>query len=140
MDTGAFPVEELRELFAVSAPEKSATTACGTAVCCGWTTVWKGLDELNDTLELSGAKLKDGHAALPLYRAPTLDWALSGQNGLRFDRDDAFRRISRSFHAVRDSEYTPPLSLQKTLRKYQRDGYRWLRTLDGLRYGRHSGR
>ena len=92
-------------------------------------------NELNDTLELSGAKLKDGHAALPLYRAPTLDWALSGQNGLRFDRDDAFRRISRSFHAVRDSEYTPPLSLQKTLRKYQRDGYRWLRTLDGYGMG-----
>lgn len=79
--------------------------------------------------------MKDGHAALPLYRAPTLDWALSGQNGLRFDRDDAFRRISRSFHAVRDSEYTPPLSLQKTLRKYQRDGYRWLRTLDGYGMG-----
>ena len=92
-------------------------------------------NELNDTLELSGAKLKDGHAALPLYRAPTLDWALSGQNGLRFDRDDAFRQLSRSFHAVKDSEYTPPASLQKVLRKYQRDGYRWLRTLDGYGMG-----
>ena len=36
---------------------------------------------------------------------------------------------------MRDSEYTPPLSLQKTLRKYQRDGYRWLRTLDGYGMG-----
>ena len=47
----------------------------------------------------------------------------------------AFRRISRSFHAVKDSEYAPPVSLQKTLRKYQRDGYRWLRTLDGYGMG-----
>ena len=93
------------------------------------------LDELNDTLELSGAKLKSGHAELPLYRAPSLDWALSGQNGLRFNRDDAFRRISRSFHAVKDSEYTPPESLHNVLRKYQRDGYRWLRTLDGYGMG-----
>ena len=93
------------------------------------------LDELNETLELSGAKLGQNHAQLPLYRAPSLDWALSGQTGVRFNRDDAFRRISRSFHAVKDSEYAPPASLQKTLRKYQRDGYRWLRTLDGYGMG-----
>ena len=93
------------------------------------------LDELNETLELSGAKLGQAHARLPLYRAPSLDWALSGQNGIRFNRDDAFRQLSRSFHAVKDSEYTPPASLQKVLRKYQRDGYRWLRTLDGYGMG-----
>ena len=46
VDTGAFPVEELREPFAVSAPAKNATTACGTAVCCGWMTVWKGWTSL----------------------------------------------------------------------------------------------
>ncbi len=51
------------------------------------------------------------------------------------NRDDAFRRISRSFHAVKDSEYTPPESLHNVLRKYQRDGYRWLRTLDGYGMG-----
>ena len=90
---------------------------------------------MNETLELSGAKLGQNHAQLPLYRAPSLDWALSGQTGVRFNRDDAFRRISRSFHAVKDSEYAPPGSLQKTLRKYQRDGYRWLRTLDGYGMG-----
>ena len=53
----------------------------------------------------SGARLGQDHAQLPLYRAPSLDWALSGQTGVRFNRDDAFRRISRSFHAVKDSEY-----------------------------------
>ena len=93
------------------------------------------LDELNETLELSGTKLEQAHAQLPLYRAPSLDLALGGQNNISFNRDDAFRRISRSFHAVRDSEYTPPESLQGVLRKYQRDGYRWLRTLDGYGMG-----
>ena len=134
VDTGAFPVEELRELLQ-SLHQKKRYHRLRDGRLLRLDDSLEGLDELNDTLELSGAKLKDGHAALPLYRAPTLDWALSGQNGLRFDRDDAFRRISRSFHAVRDSEYTPPLSLQKTLRKYQRDGYRWLRTLDGYGMG-----
>ena len=95
----------------------------------------QALDELNETLALSGAKLTQGHTNLPLYRAPSLDRALAGQSGLHFRRDDAFRRISRSFHAVKDSEYVLPPSLQKVLRKYQRDGYRWLRTLDGYGMG-----
>ena len=134
VDTGEFPVSELKDLLR-SLHQKKRYHRLRDGSLLRLDDSLEGLDELNDTLELSGAKLKDGHAALPLYRAPTLDWALSGQNGLRFDRDDAFRRISRSFHAVRDSEYTPPLSLQKTLRKYQRDGYRWLRTLDGYGMG-----
>ena len=134
VDTGEFPVGELKALLR-SLHQKKRYHRLRDGSLLRLDDSLEGLDELNDTLELSGAKLKDGHAALPLYRAPTLDWALSGQNGLRFDRDDAFRRISRSFHAVRDSEYTPPLSLQKTLRKYQRDGYRWLRTLDGYGMG-----
>ena len=134
VDTGEFPVDELRELLR-SLHQKKRYHRLRDGRLLRLDDSLEGLDELNDTLELSGAKLKNGHAEMPLYRAPTLDWALSSQNGLRFDRDDAFRRISRSFHAVRDSEYTPPECLQKTLRKYQRDGYRWLRTLDGYGMG-----
>ena len=134
VDTGAFPVEELRELLQ-SLHQKKRYHRLRDGSLLRLDDSLEGLDELNDTLELSGAKLKSGHAELPLYRAPSLDWALSGQNGLRFNRDDAFRRISRSFHAVKDSEYTPPESLHNVLRKYQRDGYRWLRTLDGYGMG-----
>ena len=130
VDTGEFPTAELRELLQ-SLHQKKRYHRLRDGRLLRLDDNLEGLDELNETLELSGAKLKDGHAELPLYRAPTLDWALSGQNGLRFSRDDAFRRISRSFHAVKDSEYTPPQSLHSVLRKYQRDGYRWLRTLDG---------
>ena len=70
-------------------------------------------------------RLRDG-------RLLRLDDSLEGLDELN---DDAFRRISRSFHAVKDSEYTPPESLHNVLRKYQRDGYRWLRTLDGYGMG-----
>ena len=134
VDTGEFPTAELRELLQ-SLHQKKRYHRLRDGRLLRLDDNLEGLDELNETLELSGAKLKDGHAELPLYRAPTLDWALSGQNGLRFSRDDAFRRISRSFHAVKDSEYTPPQSLHSVLRKYQRDGYRWLRTLDGYGMG-----
>ena len=134
VDTGEFPVSELKDLLR-SLHQKKRYHRLRDGSLLRLDDSLEGLDELNDTLELSGAKLKNGHAELPLYRAPSLDWALSGQNGLRFNRDDAFRRISRSFHAVKDSEYTPPESLHNVLRKYQRDGYRWLRTLDGYGMG-----
>ncbi len=134
VDTGEFPVSELKDLLR-SLHQKKRYHRLRDGRLLRLDDNLEGLDELNDTLELSGAKLKSGHAELPLYRAPSLDWALSGQNSLRFNRDDAFRRISRSFHAVKDSEYTPPESLHSILRKYQRDGYRWLRTLDGYGMG-----
>lgn len=134
VDTGEFPVEELRALLK-SLHQKKRYHRLRDGRLLRLDDSLEGLDELNETLELSGAKLKNGHAELPLYRAPSLDQALAGQNGVRFNRDDAFRRISRSFHAVKDSEYTPPESLKNILRKYQRDGYRWLRTLDGYGMG-----
>ncbi len=134
VDTGEFPVGELKALLK-SLHQKKRYHRLRDGRLLRLDDSMEALDELNETLELSGAKLGKNHAQLPLYRAPSLDWALSGQNGIRFNRDDAFRQISRSFHAVKDSEYTPPASLQKVLRKYQRDGYRWLRTLDGYGMG-----
>ena len=134
VDTGEFPVGELRELLR-SLHQKKRYHRLRDGRLLRLDDSLEALDELNETLELSGAKLSKQHIELPLYRAPSLDRALSGQNGVRFNRDDAFRRISRSFHAVQDSEYTPPPSLQKVLRKYQRDGYRWLRTLDSYGMG-----
>ena len=134
VDTGEFPVSELKALLK-SLHQKKRYHRLRDGRLLRLDDSLEVLDELNETLELSGAKLGQNHAQLPLYRAPSLDWALSGQTGVRFNRDDAFRRISRSFHAVKDSEYAPPVSLQKTLRKYQRDGYRWLRTLDGYGMG-----
>ena len=134
VDTGEFPVGELKALLR-SLHQKKRYHRLRDGRLLRLDDSMEVLDELNETLELSGAKLGQAHARLPLYRAPSLDWALSGQNGIRFNRDDAFRQLSRSFHAVKDSEYTPPASLQKVLRKYQRDGYRWLRTLDGYGMG-----
>ena len=134
VDTGAFPIGELKSLLK-SLHQKKRYHRLRDGRLLRLDDSLEVLDELNETLELSGAKLGQNHAQLPLYRAPSLDWALSGQSEVRFNRDDAFRRISRSFHAVKDSEYTPPESLRKVLRKYQRDGYRWLRTLDGYGMG-----
>lgn len=134
VDTGEFPISELRGLLK-SLRQKKRYHRLRDGSLLRLDDSMQVLEELDETLELSGAKLGQAHAQLPLYRAPSLDGALSGRAGVRFSRDDAFRRISRSFHAVKDSDYAPPESLRGVLRKYQRDGYRWLRTLDGYGMG-----
>lgn len=134
VDTGEFPAAELKELLR-SLRQKKRYHRLRDGRLLRLDDSMEVLDELNETLELSGAKLGQTHAELPLYRAPSLDSALAGNSAIRFNRDDSFRRIIRSFHSVQDSEYAPPVSLQGVLRKYQRDGYRWLRTLDSYGMG-----
>jgi SNF2 family DNA or RNA helicase len=134
IDTGEFPAEELKGLLQ-SLRRKKRYHRLRDGRLLRLDDSLNALDELNETLELSGTSLADAHATLPLYRAPSLDSALAGAGNVRFNRDDAFRRISRSFHSVQDSDYALPASLQGVLRKYQRDGYRWLRTLDSYGMG-----
>lgn len=78
MDTGEFPTAELRELLQ-SLHQKKRYHRLRDGRLLRLDDNLEGLDELNETLASSGAKLKDGHAELPLYRVPTLDWALSGR-------------------------------------------------------------
>lgn len=137
VDTGEFPAGELKALLA-SLRQKKRYHRLNDGRLLRLNEELQGLEaleELDDTLQLSGSEWADGHATLPLYRAPSLDRTLAGRKQLQFRRDDAFRAISRSFHSVADSDYALPASLNGILRKYQRTGYRWLRTLDGYRMG-----
>ncbi len=134
IDTGEFPPEELKALLQ-SLHEKKRYHRLRDGRLLKMDASMQVLDELEETLALSGADLTETQVSLPLYRAPSLDRALAGQQGVDFHRDDAFRSISRSFRSVADSDYVLPDSLRKVLRKYQRTGYRWLRTLDAYGMG-----
>ena len=70
VDTGAFPVEELRELLQ-SLHQKKRYHRLRDGSLLRLDDSLEGLDELNDTLELSGAKLKDGHAG-PMEVRPSV--------------------------------------------------------------------
>ncbi len=134
LDTGEFPREELRALLdSLRAKKKYHRLRDGRLLRLDDSL--DSLEDLDEMLADSGTDFAAGHTSLPLYRAPSLDRALAGQNGVGFTRDDAFRRISRSFHSVADAEFALPETLQPILRRYQRTGYRWLRMLDQYRMG-----
>lgn len=90
------------------------------------------ITELADSLNLSDReidKLFAGELAVPKYRALYLESLMNQGSDIRFDRDKNLRQLIRSMKEMADSDYEVPESLKRTLRKYQRTGYRWLRTL-----------
>ncbi len=134
VDTGEVPVSELKALLK-SLHQKKRYHRLRDGRLLRLDDSLEVLDELNETLELSGAKLGQNHAQLPLYRAPSLDWALSARPVCASTGMTPSGASAGASTPSRTASTAPPASLQKTLRKYQRDGYRWLRTLDGYGMG-----
>ena len=91
--------------------------------------------QLMEDLHLSVKEITKGKMHLPAYRALYLDKMLENQEGLYSDRDRHFKELIKGFKTVADSDYEIPAHLKKTLRPYQKEGYRWLRTLDHYGFG-----
>ncbi len=97
---------------------------------------FSSLAELFAGLELSEKKLLGERIEVPLYNICYVDSALKNQSGeLDVDRSEQYRAVIREMKNVEDSEYRLPRQLSKTLREYQKTGYRWLRTLEHLQFG-----
>lgn len=96
----------------------------------------KTIEELNQMLVTLQIPLKDfvrGKLQIPAYRSLYLDKMLETTGDLYAVRDRHFKQLIKEFKTVEDADFEVPGALERTLRKYQKDGYRWLRVLD--RYG-----
>ena len=98
----------------------------------------KSLQELAAMLEamhISPGEFVKGKMQLPLYRALYLDKMLEQCDGIYTDRDSHFKKLVKNFKTIEDSDYELPKTLQPVMRKYQKHGYRWLRTLESSGFG-----
>lgn len=93
------------------------------------------LTEMVDALRLSPRELIKGNARLPLYRALYLDKLLEKNEEIYSSRDSYFREMVKDFKTVNDADFEEPASLSGIMRGYQKNGYRWLRTLEEYRLG-----
>ncbi|MCC6093541.1 MAG: DEAD/DEAH box helicase [Eubacterium sp.] len=96
------------------------------------------VEELNKMLEILQIPLKEfvkGKLQLPAYRALYLDRMLETSEDLYAVRDRRFKHLVKEFKTVEDADFDVPKSLEGTLRKYQKDGYRWLRVLAQYGFG-----
>lgn len=92
--------------------------------------------ELLDGLMLKKKDLEQDVIGLPKYRACYIDQILQ-KNDSQIDvrRDTNYKAVIRSMKNVEDSDYLIPDGMEDVLRGYQKNGYRWMRTLAGLGFG-----
>ena len=93
------------------------------------------LAELSEAMNLKDKELLKGKMKLPMYRTLYLDKLLEEHDGVYSSRDSRFREIVKGFKTVKDADFEEPASLSRQMRKYQKDGYKWLRTLEAWQFG-----
>lgn len=95
----------------------------------------EAISELTEGLELSQKDLKTGHIQVPGYRSFYVDQVLKENSCLDVERSSGYKELVRSIKSVEDSDFAVPGSLKGILRRYQKDGFRWLMTLEALGFG-----
>lgn len=83
-----------------------------------------------DDLDIPDRALTRGPIQVSAYRAFYFDQELADE-----DKDDAFMEYINSFRHAKRRHYDVPDSLERTLRPYQVEGFRWLNTLCDMGFG-----
>lgn len=84
---------------------------------------------LKQNLNLTDSQLRKEVITAPKYRALYLDSELKEKQNLLAIRNGTFKELIRNMKTVEDNDFEVPASLEETLRKYQKDGFVWLKTL-----------
>lgn len=90
---------------------------------------------LAEEFDLTGKELAGGRVTMPRYRAMYLDSVMKQTEGIRVDRDAAFKSLMREMNSVEDSDLKVPASLENIMRDYQKMGFCWLNTMSKLGFG-----
>ncbi|MDE7324135.1 MAG: DEAD/DEAH box helicase [Lachnospiraceae bacterium] len=93
------------------------------------------LKELMDTMHLPPKEFIKGKIHLPVYRTLYLDKLLEEKEGLYTNRDHTFREMVKNFKTISDADYEVPSSLKRVMRSYQKNGFKWLKTLESCQFG-----
>ncbi|MCD7954638.1 MAG: SNF2 helicase associated domain-containing protein [Lachnospiraceae bacterium] len=93
------------------------------------------LVELMDSMHLKPKEFVKGRMHLPLYRTLYLNKMLEENDSVYSDRDSRFREMVKEFKTINDADFDVPQSLTGIMRQYQKDGYKWLRTLETWQFG-----
>ena len=135
IDTGDIPPEELVDLLhSYRQKKKYHRLKNGTFVRMEESSVGM-LEEMAAALRLTPKEMIRGNMHLPVYRALYLDRLWEEHEDVYSKRDSHFKQIVKSFKTIKDADFEEPESLSATMRQYQKNGYRWLRTLESWNFG-----
>lgn len=91
--------------------------------------------QIAEGLDLNFNSVKNNKYSVPMYRAMYLDNILKASKYVNSERDNSYKEIVRDIKNVDDTQFNIPESLKMVLRKYQKTGFRWLKTLNYYHFG-----
>ena len=95
----------------------------------------KNFNEMLNVLEISPKDLRTGALTVPLYRSLYIDEMMEAHNELVERRDESFVKLIEKFDNIKSMDFALPVEVSNVLRKYQKDGFKWLRSVEELGFG-----
>ena len=95
----------------------------------------KNFNEMLNVLEISPKDLRTGALTVPLYRSLYIDEMMEAHNELVERRDESFVKLIEKFDNIKSMEFVLPVEVSNVLRKYQKEGFKWLRSVEELGFG-----
>ena len=95
----------------------------------------KNFNEMLNVLEISPKDLRAGALTVPLYRSLYIDEMMEAHNELVERRDESFVKLIEKFDNIKSMDFVPPAEVSNVLRKYQKEGFKWLRSVEELGFG-----
>ena len=92
-------------------------------------------DEMLNVLDISAKDLRAGALSVPLYRSIYIDEMMKEHNELVEKRDSSFAKLINKFDGIKSIDFTPPAEVIHILRGYQKEGFKWLRSVEELGFG-----
>ncbi|MCL2807658.1 MAG: DEAD/DEAH box helicase [Coriobacteriia bacterium] len=95
------------------------------------------LSVMLDSLDISESALarSDGHIEMDVSKSMFVDSLIRQSGSLACSRDEGLRSIVHAIEEASRASYALPNALEDVLRSYQKEGFRWLCTLEALRFG-----
>lgn len=94
------------------------------------------LENLISGSDISFKELEEGSVKLPMYRSLYLNRILEKIDNAYIRKDETYKKMVETIEDKSDvAKLQIPKSLNKTLRQYQKIGFKWLSTLDEYGFG-----
>lgn len=93
------------------------------------------LNKLITGMDIDYKELETGKIHMPVNRSLYLDQLLKGIKGTEITKNEAYKKIVNGLDKDQLEEIQVPKTLEKTLRYYQKTGFKWLKILDNYRFG-----
>ena len=94
------------------------------------------IDKLVKGMDVDYKELEEGEIHLPIYRSLYLNQLLKGIKGTQIQKNSEYKEIVNDLNKEQlEEDIKVPKHLNTVLRYYQKTGFKWLKILDGYKFG-----